>query len=335
MLCTEVLFLPFTVVTVVTFVHSSLFTAFRSMIETHDLTRTFQNHVAVEQLSIAVAAGELFALLGPNGAGKTTTTRMLACLIAPTSGDAKVVGRDIRTEQDEIRARIGILTETPGLYEKLTARQNLTIFANLYSVADPAAQTEKYLKLLDLWDERDHAVGGFSKGMKQKMAIARALLHEPDLIFLDEPTSGLDPSASKTVRDFLADLKSKGRTIFLTTHNLAEAERLADKIGVLKHRLLALDTPANLRKQVFGQRVQIELVNGDDDLAFWAKTLEGVSHAEWHLNTLTVTVEDSKTVTPRLVAALVTAGAQILSVTQNSASLEEVYLQLVGEEGTA
>ncbi len=301
------------------------------MIETENLTRTFQNHVAVDRLTFSVAAGELFALLGPNGAGKTTTTRMLACLIAPTGGSAKVVDRDIYTQQDEIRARIGILTETPGLYEKLTAEQNLTFFAKLYSVADPAGQVEKYLKLLELWDERKKAVGGFSKGMKQKMAIARALLHEPDLLFLDEPTSGLDPSASKTVRDFLADLKARGRTIFLTTHNLDEAERLADKIGVLKHRLIAVDTPTNLRKRLFGQVVQIEVLNGDNDLAAWASMLEGVNHAEWHLNTLNITVEDTTTVTPRLVAALVTAGAQILSVTQNSASLEDVYLQLVGE----
>lgn len=301
------------------------------MIETEKLTRTFQNHLAVDQLTFSVAAGELFALLGPNGAGKTTTTRMLACLIAPTSGSAKVVERDIYTQQDEIRARIGILTETPGLYEKLTAEQNLTFFAKLYSIPNPSVQVEKYLKLLELWDERNKAVGGFSKGMKQKMAIARALLHEPDLLFLDEPTSGLDPSASKTVRDFLADLKSRGRTIFLTTHNLDEAERLADKIGVLKHRLIAVDTPANLRKRLFGQVVQIELVNGDPDLAAWATTLSGVNHAEWHVNTLNVTVEDTIVVTPRLVAALVTAGAQILSVTQNSGSLEDAYLQLVGE----
>lgn len=302
-----------------------------SMIETEKLTRTFQNHIAVDQLTFSVAAGELFALLGPNGAGKTTTTRMLACLIAPTSGNAKVVERDIYTQQDEIRARIGILTETPGLYEKLTAEQNLAFFAKLYSVPNPSEQVEKYLKLLELWDERKKAVGGFSKGMKQKMAIARALLHEPDLLFLDEPTSGLDPSASKTVRDFLADLKARGRTIFLTTHNLDEAERLADKIGVLKHRLIAVDTPANLRKRLFGQVVQIELVNGDSDLAAWATTMAGVNHAEWHLNTLSVTVEETSMVTPRLVAALVTAGAQILSVTQNSGSLEDVYLQLVGE----
>jgi ABC-2 type transport system ATP-binding protein len=302
------------------------------MIETENLTRTFQHHVAVDQLTFSVAAGELFALLGPNGAGKTTTTRMLACLIAPTSGTAKVVGQDIRTEQERIRARIGILTETPGLYEKLTARQNLTFFANLYSVPDVNAQVEKYLKLLELWDERDKAVGGFSKGMKQKMAIARALLHEPDLLFLDEPTSGLDPSASKTVRDFLADLKARGRTIFLTTHNLDEAERLADKIGVLKHRLIALDTPANLRRRLFGQIVLIEMVNGDEDLAVWAKTLGGVHHAEWHLNTLSLTVDDPPAITPRLVSALVSAGAQILSVTQNRASLEDVYLQLVGED---
>jgi ABC-2 type transport system ATP-binding protein len=301
------------------------------MIETQNLTRTFGDHVAVDNLTLTVAAGELFALLGPNGAGKTTTTRLLACLIAPTSGTARVVGRDIRTEQETIRARIGILTETPGLYEKLTATQNLTFFANLYSVENPTAQVEKYLKLLELWDVRDTIVGGFSKGMKQKMAIARALLHEPDLIFLDEPTSGLDPSASKTVRDFLADLKARGRTIFLTTHNLDEAERLADKIGILKHRLLALDTTAHLRQSLFGQGVVIEVHNSDADLAGWAMNVDGVFNATMENDRLRVTVDDPTIVTPRLIAALVLAGVQILSVTPERASLESIYLHLVGE----
>ena len=214
------------------------------MIQTHDLTRRFGNATAVDGLNLSVERGEVFAFLGPNGAGKTTTVRMLTCLIAPTSGEAMVAGRRVGPDNDDIRAHIGILTEAPGLYERLNAAQNLAFFAQLYGL--PAersdAQVRRYLTLLGLWERRHEAVGTFSKGMKQKLAIARALLHEPELLFLDEPTSALDPESAKVVRDFIAELKGEGRTIFLCTHNLDEADRLCDRIGVFKTHLLVVDT---------------------------------------------------------------------------------------------
>lgn len=302
------------------------------MIHTEQLTRKFEGFTAVDSLSFDVAPGELFALLGPNGAGKTTTVRMLACLIAPTSGHARVVGHDVATDSEVIRARVGLLTEAPGLYERLSAWQNLMIFAKLYGIAKPEAQVERYLKLLDLWDERDRATGGFSKGMKQKVAIARALLHEPELLFLDEPTSGLDPSAAKTVRDFLGDLKGSGRTIVLTTHNLDEAERLADRIGVLKHRLIAVDTPERLRQQLFGRHTRVRLVAPSPTLAEVARTVSGVQQATWDGETLVVKVTDPAQQNPDVVAALVAAGARVQAVTEERASLEQIYLQLIGEE---
>lgn len=307
-----------------------------NMIETSNLTRRFNSHTAVDALTLQVASGEVFALLGPNGAGKTTTVRMLACLIAPTSGRATVVGHDVTTGCDAIRARIGLLTESPGLYERLTAWQNLMIFARLYGVANPAGQVEKYLKLLDLWERRGEQTGGFSKGMKQKVAIARALLHEPELLFLDEPTSGLDPAAARTVREFLEQLKASGRTIFLTTHNLDEAERLADRIGVLNSRLIAVDTPDALRHRLFGRRTVVRLAQAEPALVDVAARLPFVRHAALRDGSLVVDLGDPDCENPVLVTTLVQAGAQICTVVEERASLEDIYLQLVNanqEEG--
>ncbi|MBA3534026.1 MAG: ABC transporter ATP-binding protein [Ardenticatenales bacterium] len=303
------------------------------MIHTEKLTKQFGNFTAVEELTLDVAPGELFALLGPNGAGKTTTVRMLACLIGPTSGKATVVGRPLVEGCDEIRARVGLLTEAPGLYEQLSAWQNLLIFANLYGVEKPEAQVEKYLRLLELWDRRNEPTGGFSKGMKQKVAIARALLHEPELLFLDEPTSGLDPSAAKVVRDFLAELKQSGRTILLTTHNLDEAERLADRIGVLNRRLIALDTPEQLRRRLFGRHTLVRLAAPEPALAEIACGVAGVQKVTWNASTLVVSLNDPDVENPALIAALVGAGARIQAVTEERATLEQIYLQLIGEEG--
>ncbi len=190
------------------------------MIQTRRLTRRFGDLCAVDRLDLDVAPGEVLGFLGPNGAGKTTTVRMLTGLIAPTSGTATVAGHSIIDAPDAVRRSVGILTETPGMYDRLTARRNLEIFASLYGVADVAGQVEKYLRLLSLWDRRDDPAGSFSKGMRQKLAICRALLHEPPLIFLDEPTSALDPAAAKQVRAFIRELSGQGRTIFICTHNL-------------------------------------------------------------------------------------------------------------------
>src|SRR5579883_2053292 len=194
-------------------------------IEITKLTRVFGERIAVQDLSLVIPAGSVFGFLGPNGAGKTTTVRMLAALIGPTSGSARVAGYTVGRENEAIRRSVGILTETPGLYERLSARQNLLFFARLYGLNGRKAeeQVERYLRLLSLWERRNDRVGGFSKGMRQKLAIARALLHEPAVVFLDEPTSGLDPEAARMVHQFIKDLRAEGRTIFLTTHNLHEA----------------------------------------------------------------------------------------------------------------
>ncbi|HYN88283.1 MAG TPA: ABC transporter ATP-binding protein [Ardenticatenaceae bacterium] len=306
-----------------------------TIIETHNLTRRFGERTAVEALTLQVRAGEVFALLGPNGAGKTTAVRMLACLIAPTSGTATVLGQDVTTGAERIRAGVGLLTESPGLYDRLSAWQNLLLFARLYGVSKPASQVEKYLRLLDLWERRDDPTGGFSKGMKQKVAIARALLHEPELVFLDEPTSGLDPSAAHAMRDFLEQIKAAGHTIFLTTHNLDEAERLADRVGILKTRLIALDTPDALRHRLFGRRTVIGLAEPDPVLVEVASGLPFVRHASAQDGRLLVDLGDPDEENPALVAALVQAGALIRSVVEERASLEDIYLQLVDESGSS
>src|SRR5512142_104189 len=235
------------------------------MIRTENLSKVFQPGkkqppiTAVQELSLDVAEGEVFGFLGPNGAGKTTTVRMLCSLIAPTGGSAWIGKYQVGKDDQDIRRTVGILTETPGMYERLSAEKNLSIFARLYGVSDVSGQVEKYLRMLGLWERRFDPVGSFSKGMRQKLAIARALLHEPRVLFLDEPTSGLDPEASRLVRDFIEQLKESGVTIFLCTHNLDEADRLCQRIGIFKTRLLTVDTPENLRKSMFGRKVVFHL----------------------------------------------------------------------------
>lgn len=205
------------------------------MIHCRELTKQFESTVAVDRLTLDVNAGEVLGLLGPNGAGKTTTTRMLACLIRPTTGTAEIGGFTIGEADESIRRIIGITTEVPGLYERLSAMRNLEFFAELYGIDNATKRIEKYLRLLELWDRRNDRAGSFSKGMKQKLALARALIHEPKILLLDEPTSGLDPQVAQGVREFILQLKSEGRTILLCTHNLDEAARLCDRIAVLKN----------------------------------------------------------------------------------------------------
>ncbi len=303
------------------------------MIETHGLAKYFNGTTAVDDLNLNVKPGEIFALLGPNGAGKTTTVRMLACLIAPTRGEAHVAGYAVGRENDAIRAQIGILTEAPGLYEKLSAAQNLDFFARLYGLsgAERGERVKRYLDMLGLWTRRDDAVAEFSKGMKQKLAIARALLHEPKLVFLDEPTSGLDPEAAKLVRDFIAELKSAGRTIFLCTHNLDEADRLADRIGVMKQKLIQVDTPANLRRKMYARRIVVRMRAVSDAQIAAVKALAFVKSVERADARLVIALEELETMTPAVVRALVQANGEILAVTEEEHSLEEIYLNLVGK----
>jgi ABC-2 type transport system ATP-binding protein len=301
-------------------------------IETRGLTRVFGRLVAVEDLTLDIPAGTVFGFLGPNGAGKTTTVRMLAALITPTHGTATVAGWRLGADNESIRRSVGILTETPGVYDRLSAWQNLVFFARLYDVPGPraGAQAERYLQMLGLWERRNDPVGGFSKGMRQKLAIARALLHEPAVVFLDEPTAGLDPEAARTMRDFVKGLRAAGRTIFLTTHNLPEADELCDLIGVFRTRLLRVDTPANLRSSLFGRGTRVRVAGDATAWEATARALPFVRHVDARDGALSIALDDPDTQNPPLVQALVAAGAQIRYVEPIVHSLEEVYLQLVG-----
>lgn len=301
----------------------------KKMIETQELTKSFNSTLAVDRLTLEVKEGEVFGFLGPNGAGKTTTIRMLTSLIGPTSGTATVNGFRIGEQDKQIRQSVGILTETPGLYENLSCQYNLDIYANLYEVSDPKGQVEKYLRMLDLWDRRNDEAGTFSKGMRQKLALSRALLHEPKILFLDEPTAALDPESARLVRDFIADLRKLGRTIFLCTHNLDEADRLCDRIGVFRQRLLVVDTPQRLRTKVFGRKVIYHLRSVSQDLLVAVQALPFVKDAQVVDNKIVVSLDNPEEHNPDIIRLLVGLGADIEFVGELRRSLEDVYLQLI------
>jgi ABC-2 type transport system ATP-binding protein len=299
------------------------------MLQVEALTKKFGTLTAVDSLTLSVAEGEAFGFLGPNGAGKTTTVRMLTSLISPTSGHATVNGLELGKDNDAIRANVGILTETPGMYDRLSAEKNLTIFAKLYGVKDVPGQVQKYLRMLGLWERRQDEAGSFSKGMRQKLAIARALLHEPKIVFLDEPTSGLDPEAAKLVRDFVAELKTEGRTIFLTTHNLDEADRLCNRVGIFKTHLIKLDTPANLRQSLYGRQVVFHVEHLEPAWVEEIRALPFVKKAETLENKLIVGLDEPELQNPIIIRQLVAAGANLQFVGEVRHSLEDVYLQLI------
>ncbi len=309
-------------------------------IETESLTRRFEDRTAVDALTLAVPRGRVLGFLGPNGAGKTTTVRMLGGLISPSSGRARVAGHEVGRDDDRIRAAAGVLTETPGLYERLSARENLALYGELHGLRRRAAleRADQYLARVGLADRAREKVGGFSKGMRQRLAIARALLHDPEVIFLDEPTSGLDPEAALAVRQLIAELRARGRTIVLATHNLAEAEALSDLVAVFKTRLLALGTPAELRARFAGQGTLIKLAaHGDSARALELTRAQAfVRDAEWRTPpvgapVLDVGLDDPERDNPALIAALVGAGLPVAWVEPRTVSLESVYLRLVGD----
>jgi ABC-2 type transport system ATP-binding protein len=305
-------------------------------IETHELTRKFGERTAVENLTLGIPEGSVFGFLGPNGAGKTTTVRMLAALIAPTGGTAQVAGHELGAGNADIRRSVGILTETPGLYGTLTATQNLVFFGGLYGLSDEraVAQAERYLKMLEIWDRRDDKVGGFSKGMRQKLALVRALLHEPPFLILDEPTSALDAEGAKLVRDFIASLKGEGRTILLCTHNLFEAQSLCDRVAIIKGTLLRMGTPRELQMLLYNRQVEVRLdLRGGqrtaEQLVEVAASIDGVGDVEVEGDRMLVSVTDPDEVTPMLVDGLVAAGARILRVAEIEHTLEKAYLDVV------
>jgi len=304
-------------------------------IGTEHLTRSFGSVKAVDDLTLEVPAGSVFGFLGPNGAGKTTTIHLLLGLLEAASGYARVFGLNCRTHADQIRARTGALLEFSGLYERMSAEDNLDLFGRIHhmSAPDRHARTKELMVHLDLWDRRKDSVGTWSRGMKQKLAVARALFHHPALIVLDEPTSGLDPVAAAALRDDLAILvKSESATVFLNTHNLAEAERLCTLVGVIrKGKLLALGSPDELRFKQGGPRAEIIGLGFTDDLLARLRGRPEVSGAELQSGHLLLTLRGDARVGP-LVSLIVRQGGEVEEVRKGAASLEDVFLTLMEEE---
>ncbi len=302
------------------------------MIDTENLTKKFGTLTAVEDVTLHVDEGEVFGFLGPNGSGKTTTVRMLCCLISKTSGRAWIGDYEVGDSVDsqKIRRIIGLLPENVGLYDDLSAYQNLDFYGRLYKSTKEQRREkiEYFLKMLGLWDKRDHPVGTFSKGMKQKLAIARALIHDPQVLFLDEPTANLDPEASKTVRDFILELKKEKRTIFLTTHLLDEAEKICDRVGILKTKLVAVGTLEKLRQSLWRRKTVFQLEQVTDAIVAAVKRVSPLN-IEVVDNNLVIEVSNPAKENPAIVDAINAVGGRIQFVTEVSPTLEDVYLKLV------
>jgi ABC-2 type transport system ATP-binding protein len=304
------------------------------LIETENLTRKFGDRTAVDSVTLKVDQGEVFGFLGPNGAGKTTTVRMLCCLISKTSGEARIAEYDVGKKSDstKIRRIIGLVPDSVGLYDSLTAYENLDYYGKLYKCPEPRRKEniERLLRMMGLWERKDATAVTFSKGMKQKLAIARALVHDPEVLFMDEPTANLDPESAKTVREFILELKKEKKTIFLNTHNLDEAQRVCDRIGILNTKLMAVGTPQELEYSVGARKTVIELdevneaiLNALDGLSPGRVTRDG--------SRLTVELTDPNRENPAIVRAIVQAGGNVRSVTIAASSLEDAYLKLVRE----
>jgi ABC-2 type transport system ATP-binding protein len=305
------------------------------LIDTDSLTKRFGDSTAVDSVTLHVDEGEVFGFLGPNGAGKTTTVRMLTCLVSKSSGSATVGGYEIAksADQPKIRKMVGLLTENVGLYEELSAYDNLDFYGRYYKLGGQQRKERiRYLlEMLELWDKRGAAAGTFSKGMKQKLAIGRALIHDPEVLFLDEPTANLDPEAAKTVRDFILELKKERRTIFLNTHLLDEAERICDRVAILKTRLVATGSPRDLRRSLTGRKVKVQLQRVDDAIVSAMKRM-GYEVGEVTSDSFVVDLDEPEKENPEMLSSVQGAGGKVVFVTEVGSSLEDVYLKLVKGE---
>jgi ABC-2 type transport system ATP-binding protein len=303
------------------------------MLTASHLSRRFGDRVALEDVSFNLEPGEIFALLGPNGAGKTTTLRILAGLIAPSSGSVEIDGQPMGPRSaPQLRARIGFLTEAPGLWDRLTVRQNLLVYARLYGLPAPAKAVDEALERFEIRDRGDDRAAQLSKGLKQRVALARSLLHDPRIALLDEPTSGLDPASAREVRELILGLREQGRTVLLCTHNLDEVDRVADRVALLSRRLVAVGTPVSLREQVFTPRVLIVLAQPAETFAV-ALRQAGVSDMRVDGTAISVGLAGTTIKTADVIRRLVEAGAAIESVTPEEPPLEDVYLKLLHAEG--
>jgi ABC-2 type transport system ATP-binding protein len=301
------------------------------MIEAEALTKQFGDFTAVQDVSLQVPEGEVLALLGPNGAGKTTTVRMLGSILRPTRGSARIAGFDTVTEARQVRQVIGLLTEFPGLYLRMKGLNYLGFFGELQGMPRDliCSRSEALLKRFQLWDARNKQVGQYSKGMKQKLTLVRAMLHDPQVLFLDEPTSAMDPHSAKLVRDSITDLRGEHRTIVICTHNLAEAEQLADRIAIVSEgRIIAQGTTVEMKQRLLGDpMMEIRLagpLNGlVDDLA---GRVNVVSYGrDW----VRYTVPDPHAFNPWLLTELARRNVPVVTLSEVPRSLEEVYLHIV------
>ena len=308
------------------------------VIQISSLTRRFGETSAVDHLTLDVHAGEIFGFLGHNGAGKTTTIRLLHGILEPTSGSAKVLGLDSQTEGSAVRARTGVLTETPSLDERLTARDNLSFYADLYNIPHSAVseRVNSLLTEFELAERADEKVGGYSKGMKQRLALARALLHKPDVLFLDEPTTALDPVAARHVNTLVETLaRREGCTVFLCTHNLVEAQKLCDRVAVMQHgKLVAWGTPSELTRQ-YVRRLEVELEVDPLQTGLALETLQqvpqltiGAPKQENDILSMTLSGRDC---IPELLSLLVQHKVRVYRLAPQEANLEEVYFALNGD----
>jgi ABC-2 type transport system ATP-binding protein len=300
----------------------------------NQLTKRFGDRTAFDDVSFEVAQGEVFGFLGPNGAGKTTTVRTLGTLIEPTSGSATVAGIPLgRKNGVEIRQRISVMPESPGLYLRLTVTENLEFFAGLYGLHHAATRINEALAAVNLSDRAADLCGGLSKGLRQRVGLARALLSDPVIMFLDEPTSGLDPVAAREVHDLITGLRQRGVTIFLTTHRLDEAERVCDRVAILNTTLRTIGRPEDLREQLFENALVVKTVvplNNPDQ--FFMRIASIKSWRSESPGSYVLSVSDPSVAAPKVTRALVGAGADVLSIGEARHSLEDVYLELIDED---
>ena len=299
------------------------------------LSRRFGDRLALEDVSFTLEPGEIFALLGPNGAGKTTTLRILAGLIAPSTGSVEIDGQPMGPKSaPHLRSRIGFLTEAPGLWDRLTVRDNLLVYARMYGLPSPGTVVDEALERFEIRDRGGDRAAQLSKGLKQRVALARSLLHDPRIAMLDEPTSGLDPASAREVRDLVLSLRAQGRTILLCTHNLDEVERVADRVAVLSRRLIAMGTPASLRSKLFAPRLRVTLSQPAEPFAGVLRAA-GLSDVSVEGRSLLVGIANSALTTPDVVRRLVEAGAGVETVMAEEPPLEDVYLKLLNPGGEA
>lgn len=305
------------------------------LIEAHGLAKTFGEFQAVKEVSLQVRAGEVLALLGHNGAGKTTTTRMLAAILQPTEGYARIAGYDTVRQPLEVRRVIGHLTEQPGLYNRMRVLEYLKFFGELQSIPknELQARSEALLRRFDLWDTRKLRMGEYSKGMRQKAALIRALLHEPQVLFLDEPTSAMDPYSAKMVRDAISDLKLANRAIILCTHNLVEAEILADRIALIRKGEIVIEgTSEQLKHKLLGvPNYRVELNQPLTELPPALLALPGIRIVERERFAFVFQAEHAQEYNPLVWRALNDSGISVVTLSEVSRSLEAVYLKIAGD----